>query len=880
MKKYFVALMCTSLLAVACTREMENAETYNSSAKPARENSVLPEDSGYVPGVVLVQFSDDMTTLLKGDLNAGILETKSVDVNRVFRELDVESITPVFPEEECPEEFRERERAFGLQNFYYVQYKEGKVPVTHASRQFSALSGIVSAEPQPQVYNAGYFNDPLMNNQWHYVNNNTPGADVNCLPVWENFTTGNPKVIVSVVDQGVDLEHEDLAWNCLPGGPDGSRNFADNNYDVEPMSHGSHVAGTIAAVNNNGKGVAGVAGGDYKNNRPGVKIMSCQFFGTKRNGSSADAIRWGANHGAVISSNSWGYVVDINEDGRISADELERAKSLRIDAATKAAVDYFIKYAGCDASGNQKDDSPMKGGLVVFSAGNDNIPYGAPANYEAILSVGATDINGRRSSFSNYGDWVDICAPGSSIYSTLPGNRYGGMSGTSMACPHVSGVAALVVSYNGGPGFTADLLWTKLVNGGKKDFIPGSTSTPIGPLVDAYGAILYGDSGTPLPVNEYAVAGQSNNINFTWNVTATTKGSAAYAAMLYVSKDKAALENMTDLANPGKGIFKSSYLTSTNNVGDQVTGSVGHLEFETEYYVTMAPYSYDNGFATLAPIKTVKTGTNNPPFVTIDLNPIPSHRNYEIWTIPITVGDPDGHEVQVSYKPGSAADSIQPDAANGGYMIMVNGPLTPGGTFTGTVTVKDEYGLATSTDVTFTIIDNIAPVVVNSIDNQMFTNPGEERTFTLSDLFEDADGEPLAMDIQVSDKKAFHAVNDGETLHVTSLGYGVARISVIATDARGASANMTFGAVTREASVEYSAYPNPVEDTLYLSTGKDEEETSIAVYGSTGAVVYQGTQTTSAFFPATVDMSNCAPGRYSLVFTYGGKQYTTTIIKK
>jgi len=860
MKKQLSLFLALVLAAtVACQREPQQEPVLE-------EETALPEEAGFEPGVILVRFADETAT-------------KSTDVKESLRDLGITAMYPVFPEEECPVEFRERERAAGLRDFYFVEYDPAKAPVTKASVDLSSLPGIISAEPQPEVFlNDAIFNDPGLSTQWHYINSSTPGADVNCLPVWKEYTTGDPAVIVSVVDEGVDLEHEDLAWNCIPGGNNGSRNFADGSYDVEPMSHGTHVAGTIAAVNNNGKGASGIAGGNYAANRPGVKIMSCQFFGTKRNGSAADAIRWGANHGAVISQNSWGYVVDINEDGRISADELERAKGMRIDSATKAAVDYFIKYAGCDASGNQKEDSPMKGGIVIFAAGNDNIQYGAPANYEPILAVAAIDRSAHRSSFSNFGDWVDICAPGTNIYSTLPGNRYGNNSGTSMACPHVSGVAALVVSYCGGPGFTADMLWTKLVNGAKHDFVSAS-GTPIGPLVDAYGAILYGDTGEPGAITEYSVSSQSNNVHLTWNVTATSKGSASYAAMLFASKEKSDLESL-DPAHPGKNVIRANRLTSTYNVGDSVTGTISGLEFDTKYFVTLAAYSYDNGYSALAPIQEVTTGSNSAPYVTVGLNPIPTHKNYEIWSIPLSIGDPDGHEVSVTYKAGSAADSLQPDADNGGYMIQINGPLAAGGTYTGTITVTDQYGLAATTSVTYTLLPNNPPVVVNPIDNQQFDAPGKEKSFPINGIFKDEDGEPLAMDVQVSDKTTFHAVSDGENLIVTALAYGASKITVTATDARGESASMSFGVIAREASVEVSLYPTPVEDNLYISTGMEEKETVISIYGAAGGLVYSGTQSSSAFAPAVVDMAKCAPGKYSVVFTYGDKKYNKTVIKK
>ena len=873
MKRILSAFLSIAVLG-ACVREAVSYE----EKEITPEATALDPEAGTVRGVVVVEFDDAMVALIEQDLAAGTLQTKSTGLNEIFEELGVTSVTPVFPEEQCPPEYRARERAFGLRNFYYVEY--GEAPLTKATAGLESLPGVVSAEPQYQIALNDTFNDPFLSQQWGFNNTSTPGADINCARVWQEFTTGSPDVIVEVTDTGIDLEHEDLAWNCIPAGNGGSYNFTNNSAKIDVGSHGTHVAGTIAAVNNNGKGVSGIAGGNFKTSTPGVRIMGCQTLEGKNGagGSAANAIRWGANNGAVISQNSWGYRVDVDRDGKISADEMERARNMHISSSEKAAVDYFIQYAGCDGNGNQKADSPMKGGIVIFAAGNDNIPYGPPADYEKILAVGAMDRNGTKASYSNYGDWIDICAPGSNIMSTVPDNQYSNMSGTSMACPHVSGVAALIVSYSGGPGFTADLLWTKLVNGAKYNFVK-TGSTPIGPLVDAYGAIIYGDSGDPLPVDEYTVKAQSNNIYVTWNVTPTTEGGASYAAMLFASKNKASLENM-DPSKPGKDVVRASQLTSTNAVGDEVTGVITGLEFNAPYFVTLATYSYNNGFSSLAPIQAVTTGENHPPYVTIDLDPIPPHKNYEIWSIPITADDPDGHEVSVSYQPGGKADSLQPDVDRGGFMIFINGPLSDGGTFTGTITVQDMYGLQAQKTVTYTLTENSGPVVVKQIENQIFNSPGEERRYNLADIFRDDDGEPLSLDIQVSDKSAFHAIYDGANLIVTSLTYGSCHIDITAYDAKRASATMSFGALTREASVEVSTYPNPVLETLYIATGMQEEETPIQVYGASGAKVYDGTQTTSAFKPAQIDMAACSPGRYSVVFTYGGKEFKRTIVKK
>ena len=183
-------------------------------------------------------------------------------------------------------------------------------------------------------------------------------------------------------------------------------------------NHGTHVAGTIAAVNNNGLGVCGIAGGDNINDIAGVRIMSCQIFEDDRQASGASAIKWSCDNGAIISQNSWGY------------DDIDY-----LPASDKAAIDYFIKYAGLDENGNQV--APMQGGIVIFAAGNENKNFSSPSSYSEVIAV--TSISGgfERAYYSNFGDWTDIIAPGGDykkgnamqVYSTLINNQYGYMQG-------------------------------------------------------------------------------------------------------------------------------------------------------------------------------------------------------------------------------------------------------------------------------------------------------------------------------------------------------------------------------------------------------------------------------------------------------------------
>ena len=339
--------------------------------------------------------------------------------------------------------FEAAHKQAGLDRWYQVECGGSSDDKTAASKEMFAHlmqyldsddhDGVFFIEPEMDESLLWTPDDPKLNTQDHY-------DAINLFEAWD-VTKGSADVVVQVLDTGIDMSHPDLKMNiwknpgeiCGNGVDDDDNgyvddchgyNFADDT-GTDLMGnhwHGTHCGGTIAADTNNGKGVAGVAGGDGSPNS-GAKLMIGVTFGDYSVGGFAEALVYGANNGAQISSNSWGYM-----------------QSGIYDQAELDAIDYY----------NSKD------GLVVFAAGNDaDDGDWYPAYYDGAIAVAATDNNGVAAGFTCYGDWIDISAPGVGIYSTMAdeGNYYssgdyGYSDGTSMACPHVAGVLALGKSVN------------------------------------------------------------------------------------------------------------------------------------------------------------------------------------------------------------------------------------------------------------------------------------------------------------------------------------------------------------------------------------------------------------------------------------------------
>lgn len=382
--------------------------------------------------------------------------------------------------------FSSDHKEFGLDLWYTVTLDARKTNLLEQCISHFKLKNIVTvSEPiyEKRIYgsntvleNESVLADPQYSLQWNLNNTGQTGglfgADIKLKEALD-IETGNPEVIIAVIDGGIDINHEDLQnslWvnaielNGIPGVDDDNNgyiddingyNFASNTAALQAHRHGTHVAGVVAGKNNNQIGGAGIAGGSGKD---GVRLMSCAVFDTSRTGGFEEALVYAADNGAVVAQNSWGYDIP----GYYEQSILD-------------AIDYFIAKAGKNASGKQI--GPMAGGLVLFAAGNesDSSKY-FPASYPSVLSVAATNHNDQKAYYTNYGTWVDIAAPGGEmknhkeegIYSTMPGNTYGYLQGSSMACPQVAGVAGLIISKYMGDGLTPDFVWDKLISGADK----------------------------------------------------------------------------------------------------------------------------------------------------------------------------------------------------------------------------------------------------------------------------------------------------------------------------------------------------------------------------------------------------------------------------
>ena len=528
MKKKFFYIAMVALALTGCS---DSLSTIDSSEGKA--DITIPSDAE--AGELLIKFAPEMSSILDQAQMSKTRSGKATrsgipSTDEVLDILGSYSFERVFPVDANTEA---RTREAGLHLWYTVKFDKS-TDLKAAAERLKQLGEVTKVQTNGRIkraYNtdskriylsdkvlqqkatrataSGEPNDPGFAYQWHYrnlgagnygfenLNDNQAGAeagcDVNAVEAWKTCV-GDPSIIVAVLDEGVMYTHPDLAPNmwCNPGetsqgakadgdgnGYEGDLhgyNFVEESgnitwSDANDSGHGTHVAGTIAAANNNGIGVSGVAGGDGTPNS-GVKIMSCQIFSGQNSvtlAGEARAIKYAADNGAVILQCSWGY--NSSESSELSgytpgpATEKEWAETYPLE---KEALDYFINNAG-------SPNGVIDGGIAVFAAGNEYAGNPAfPGAYSKCVSVASLAADYTPACYTDFGSLVTLSAPGGdleyygkigetedeywaetgeqkgAVLSNLVKNgqpAYGYMEGTSMACPHVSGVAALGLAY-------------------------------------------------------------------------------------------------------------------------------------------------------------------------------------------------------------------------------------------------------------------------------------------------------------------------------------------------------------------------------------------------------------------------------------------------
>lgn len=487
-------LAALALVGIACTKELpESAQT------PQEQHTLSTKLVGgnygeLVPGAILIKLESSIP-------EEGLLDGTDATIRRAI---------PVEPKNKAAFE------RYGLDRWFLVEFDETVRPEIVAEKiaarkdvkaiQYSRMlqpswneSDVFPMDMQP-VTRASQksvelpFNDTYLEYQWNLFNDGSihqealAGADVGVKDAWR-LCAGDPSVVVAVFDLGINHIHEDLRdalWvnegeTRGNGKDDDGNGFIDDyngfnffryktledgtiksSYGIDctkGSGHGTHVAGIIGAVNNNGKGVSSIAGGT--GNKDGVRLMSCQIFygdngakGTDQE--AATGFIYAADNGACIAQCSWGHTSEIlkHDQEYIDSAPLEYA-----------ALQYYLDP-------ENSNHSALKGNIAVFAAGNQGNPYSIyPGALKDIISVTALDCRGLPAGYSNYGPGCKIAAPGgewlgvSGDYSTMilstgkgtehPGtpsisslnHQYVFMFGTSMACPHIAGVLALGVSY-------------------------------------------------------------------------------------------------------------------------------------------------------------------------------------------------------------------------------------------------------------------------------------------------------------------------------------------------------------------------------------------------------------------------------------------------
>ncbi|MDE5611624.1 MAG: S8 family serine peptidase [Odoribacter sp.] len=840
--------------------------------------------------------------------------------------------------------FEARHKEAGLDLWYDVYFDE-KIATRSATRTLSGVPEVEYVEEIPEIHLCDYevvqepleplaslmrrgmtradeqeempFNDPRLPEMWHYHNAGEAvnglsgaleGADIGVFEAWK-IETGSPEVIVAVMDGGIQYNHPDLVANMWVNeaelnGQDGvdddnngyvddiygwnfvtARNVAGPGVDsirgngaITQYEHGTHCAGTISAVNGNGIGISGIAGGS--GNGDGVRLMSCQIFHTNPETGESEGTTdpnmyvYAADMGAVISSNSWTVTGDY-------------AESAFMSSALRSAIDYFIKYAGTDVSTRQQN-GPMNGGLVIFAAANENSDAKMwPAAYEKVLTVAAMSHNFKKAPYSNYGDWVNITAPGGditygenyAILSTSINSRYSWLQGTSMACPHMSGCAALVLSKFQGMGYTPDELRERLVN----------ATHDIDPYNQKFNGLMgvgYIDVGLALtpPSLEAPDTSHLRLIDayddwaiVEWEVKAASDGPMSNYVIRWSTSP---LQPETPVAVVETKTVNVRYVPAGTMLRDTIKG----LTLGQTYYFTVNAHDRWGGVSDDAPQVSAVVNKNLPPVLSPDWQGSVVLNEGTERIVRIRVDEPEKQRIACIMSP--ALDWVEVENVGDTLLTFrIKPDYSVAGSYGLQLKVSDQYGKSAEMALPVEVLyKEVAPRQIQSLPDMRLVGVGRRTTLRLTDYFVDLKGRALMYEVENTAKNVISVQRNGDMLTVEARMPGHAEVMVRAKNEAGLTVSQRFSVevvASEESRPEdaLSIYPNVVKTGLTVTLHPSARgEVSLMLYNAAGRLM----KLEKVMVGATgyqLDMSDMQAGTYVLVVEGVAGSWKKNIIK-
>lgn len=919
-------------------QDVANPEPPTTSIAASSESGLadLPEGS-YLPGEVILKLSQPLedsegtqavTRLLRSQAE-GSDEANSFEAGTLgdaLKKMKAWQMRRLFPDAGI---YEERSRQEGLHLWYLISFdkstkmgevlsllrKVEEVDCIEVSRPIRPLAVELDPSVAPFLQRPEEtppFDDPLLPKQWHYHNRGImekyqEGADINLYKAWQ-VTTGDPRVVVCVVDGGIDVTHPDLVDNLwvneaelhgTPGVDDDGNGYVDDIHGysfitrsgtipIDGLGHGTHVAGTVAARSNNGIGVAGVAGGDGTPGT-GVRLMSAAIFASNvvGSGDAAAAIKYGADNGALISQNSWGYDI--------------AAGVTSLPKYIQEAIDYFIKYAGVDQYGIQKPDALMKGGVVIFAAGNEGKEYNVyPAAYEEVIAVGAYGPDLRKAYYSNYGTWVDIAAPGGNVrrfeeagtvLSTVPPlmydlTGYGYMQGTSMVCPHVSGIAALVLSKFGGPGYTADMLKRQLLASVYPINIDELNPLYAGKagvgLIDAYAAVSDTYKYEPPKAPILAVESQDpdyTSLTLEWQVPAPVGGVVPQRYYLLWSDKE--WTDQTPLSTMKEEAIGTAWI---NGMGRPAGASLSHkieeLQPNKTYSIAILSFNKWQDSSSIVVTKRA-TKVNQAPLITNrPTEAITLYDTEELKQVLLEIVDPEGHPWE--YKLEQTLSGVSAKRLPQGVELQLR-PILPPGEYSIQLTLQDHFGTTQSYSIPLLIIELRAPRLVKKFPSLLLgvENPATE--IPLPEHFEQLKQLQNSYTAKSADGGIATAKVPPEGLLIVQ-GHrrGETTITVTASNGyRETKSDFKASVVQNVATPIYSIWPIPFGRSLNVWSNLEQKAFTIYLLSLKGELLLKEHITPDKLGQSRINTARIAPGSYRLEIKEGDKLlYHQNIFKK